>query len=384
MSSPGSDTVDLGEPIADIHAVTPRWVEARLARTLGLSPGDVKAARVVESFDSCSARNTRIEVDYRSKAVGDKPRRLMLRHWHEGIRVNECEVQFYAEIAPRSPRTPTVPCYDVAWNRESGHWHVLLLDISTTHSQAPQPLTSAQRKFMMPDHAADGGRPRPYGDRTYESLCRAYASLHARWWNDSVINEERHCGARGGPHGIAGAAPHDSIPAIQKHWSEHTLPAYRKDHPGVPAAAAWRICERAIEAWPDLLIRRVASGPLTLVQGDAHLGNVFFDRDASRDNLYLLDWDAYQRGIGPWDLACMLVVSHAPSIRRRVESHLLRMYHRGLLSYGVTDYSYDECLSDYRLSILACLFPTIAWKKPVFLGYALAAFNDWDCSELLG
>ena len=236
----------------------------------------------------------------------------------------------------------------------------------------------------MPAHAADGSPPRPYRDRSYASLARAYASLHARWWNDSVINEERHCRSPGGPHCMSGVASADSIRSIQEHWSEHTLPSYRDEHPEVPVFAAWQVCERAVEAWPDLLTRRIAAGHLTLVQGDAHFGNVFFSRDSRDDHLYLLDWDAYQRGIGIWDLACMLVMSHAPEIRRQVEPNLLRAYHQCLLSHGVTDYSYDQCMADYRLSILACLLPPIAWKKPAFLDYALTAFDDWRCAELLG
>lgn len=374
--------VVLGEPIDDIDAITPQWIEARLARANGLSAGAVKAVRVTASFNSCSARNTRIEVDYGSKGVGDEPRRLMLRHWREGIGVNECEVRFYAQVAPQSPWTPTVPCYDVACDK-SGHWHVLLLDVSTTHCQAPQPLTVAQRRFMMPDHAGDRSRPYPYPNRRYASLCRAYAGLHARWWNDGLINEERHRGPRDGPQGISGATANDSIRSIQRRWSAETLPTYRKEHSRAPLPASWQACERAVEMWPELLIRRKALGHLTLVQGDAHLGNVFFDRDPDSDHLYLLDWDTYQRGIGPWDLAYMLVVSHAPSIRRKVESRILQLYHRYLLSFGVTGYSYDQCVADYRLSILGCLFPPIAWKKPLFLGYALAAFEDWNCSELL-
>jgi len=372
------------EPIADTHAIGREWVEACLAESVDLPPSGVVGVRVREHFDSCSARNTPIEVDYSSKAAADLPKHLMLRHGREGLRVNEREIRFYAEIAPVSPETPTVPCYDIAWDRQSGHWHVLLLDIGPTHVQAPHALTRPQRSFMMPGHAAARTRPRPYSKQTYVSLAQAYASLHARWWNHSLINEERHCSSPGGPHCMAGVGSAESIRSIPKHWYEHTLPSYRNAHPEDPVSATWRLCERAVQAWPDLLTQRAASGHLTLVQGDAHLGNVFFSRDPRSDHLYLLDWDVYQRGIGTSDLAHMLVVSHAPEIRRQVESHVLRTYHRLLMSYGVTDYSYDQCTADYRLSILASLFPPIAWKKPAFLDYALAACDDWNCWGLLG
>jgi len=372
-----------GAPVFSARDVTPGWVEARLGRSFGLPSGGVTAARVTESFDSCSGRNTRIVVDYSPGATADPPRNLMLRHWREGIGLNEREVRFYAEIAPDSRGTPTVPCYDVAWDEDSQRWHVLLLDISPTHAQAPEPLSCPQRQFLMPDHAEDHSPPRPYPDRTYMSLARAYASLHARWWNDDLISERRHCSSPGGPHCMAGVGPDESVRTIQEHWLRCTLPAYREEHPRAPSSSAWRTCERAAASWGDLLTRRGASGPLTLVQGDSHLGNVFLSRDPRDDHLHLLDWDAYQRGIGPWDLACMLVVSHAPQVRRRVEHAVLRAYHDCLVSDGVSDYSYDRCVADYRLSVLAGLFPPIAWRMPLFLEYALVAFDDWRCSDLL-
>jgi hypothetical protein len=371
----------VGVPIDSIRDITPAWIEARLQRAFELPEGSIDDARVLESFDSCSARNTRIEVGYSTGVRAEPPRHLLLRHWREGLRPNVSEIRFYNEIAPETPLAPTVPCYDIAFDKASGRWHVLLLDISRTHDQRPEPLTEAQRSFMMPYCKTDSQPPRPFSDSTYMSVARAFATLHGRWWNDTFLDEERYWGSGEGPHNVPRVGSEESIRQIAQRWAERRLPDYREEYPQDPIPQDWGTCERAAVFWPNLLIRRKAAGHLTLVQGDAHFANIFFSRNCH--HIYLLDWDAWQRGIGPWDLACALVLSHDPEVRRQVECKTLRAYHDSLVSEGVIGYSYDQCLADYRLSIVACLFPPIAWKRPEFIKYALSAFEDWHCNELL-
>ena len=90
--------------------IEPDWVESCLRRHVNLGSVAVEGVRVTESFDSCSARNTRIEVAYSPTAVMDLPRHLMLRHSAESGGLNEREVRFYSELSPQLPQTPTVPC----------------------------------------------------------------------------------------------------------------------------------------------------------------------------------------------------------------------------------------------------------------------------------
>ena len=284
---------------------------------------------------------------------------------------------------PQSPQTPTVPCYDVAWDDAPPRWHVLLLDVSPTHDHDPKPLTLAQRRFLTPGHANDLSSPKPYSDRIYESIAEMFASLHARWWNDSLIDVKRHSKSPGGPHCVAAVPSRDEILTIARHRFEYDLPAYRTQHPDDHPDGVWQMCERTIQAWPELLIQRASAGNLTLVQSDSHLGNILLDRNSESSHVYILDWDAYQRGIGPWDLACLLTLSYAPDIRRKVELELLRVYHRALLARGVADYSFDQCVADYRLAIFISPFVPIAWGKPEFVSYALTAFGDWDCADLM-
>ena len=186
-------------------------------------------------------------------------------------------------------------------------------------------------------------------------------------WDDSAIHEERHAKSPGGPHCIAAIPSLQEIVSIARERFECDFPKYRARYPDAPPTEAWEMCERAVQAWPELLAPRAEAGNLTLVQSDSHLGNILLDRDPESSHIYMIDWDAYQRGIGPWDLACLMILSHAPNIRRSVELDLLRIYHQALQVRGVDNYSYDQCVADYRLTVFACPFVPIAWGRSEFV-----------------
>lgn len=50
---------------------------------------------------------------------------------------------------------------------------------------------------------------------------------------------------------------------------------------------------------------------------------------------------------------------------------------------GDIDFPYDLCKADYRLSVLACLFPQLSWHRPGMLACTMAAFEGWKCEDLL-
>ena len=56
--------------------------------------------------------------------------------------------------------------------------------------------------------------------------------------------------------------------------------------------------------------------------------------------------------VGTYDLAVFISEAFSPEARRREEMDLLRLYHSVLVENGVRGYSYDQCLLDYRFSML--------------------------------
>lgn len=116
---------------------------------------------------------------------------------------------------------------------------------------------------------------------------------------------------------------------------------------------AERLSEREIEillafalkcgSW--LMARRER---FTLVHGDYRLDNLLFDNQNGDVSVTTVDWQTLEVGNPGRDLAYFLGNSLLPGQRRSHEQTLVRAYHEALLSYGVEDYSFEACMSDYR------------------------------------
>ena len=65
-----------------------------------------------------------------------------------------------------------------------------------------------------------------------------------------------------------------------------------------------------------------------------------------------MDWEFCVRGRGAYDVATFVSEAFSPGERKKAETGLLREYHSILEDSGVKGYSFDECLYDYRLSML--------------------------------
>ena len=85
-----------------------------------------------------------------------------------------------------------------------------------------------------------------------------------------------------------------------------------------------------------------------------------------------------------------------PDARREIEGDLLRAYYQILIDNGVQEYSFEQCLRDYRLSLLnrfARLVSTVAVMPftreqiqmhiDVLLPRNIAAILDNNAGELL-
>ena len=112
--------------------------------------------------------------------------------------------------------------------------------------------------------------------------------------------------------------------------------------------------------------------------------------------LELLDWQMLRRGRAVRDVAYFLSENLLPTERRAIEGELLTDYHRLLVEGGVSGYTLDDCLRDYRLALLQrfrALVSTIAvmpftpaerqMHVDVLLPRNIAAILDNDAGALL-
>jgi len=87
----------------------------------------------------------------------------------------------------------------------------------------------------------------------------------------------------------------------------------------------------------------------TLIHGDLHRGNVFFD---DKDNPILLDWQLVQRGNPGTDMASW-IGSFEIANTAKEGRQLMKIYHKALRAHGVAGYGLRKLKTEYLQWIAA-------------------------------
>jgi len=105
--------------------------------------------------------------------------------------------------------------------------------------------------------------------------------------------------------------------------------------------------------YPKRIDSRFHAGKnITIIHGDLHPGQLLFPGDESKGILFT-GLQAVRMGLGTEDLAMLLALHIAPD--RSKAQPILDAYYN-YLSEKVSGYSYDEFISDYKLSVAENLF----------------------------
>jgi len=140
----------------------------------------------------------------------------------------------------------------------------------------------------------------------------------------------------------------------------------------------------------DPLCDLLDSGPQTLLHGDSHLGNTFFDGET----VGLLDWACTCHAPGIRDVSYYLCNSIPSEARRERERGLLERYLARLASAGGEAPAFDEAWRQYRLfAVCSWIAATVtaavgSRMQPIEIGMramerATAAVVDLDTAALL-
>jgi aminoglycoside/choline kinase family phosphotransferase len=108
--------------------------------------------------------------------------------------------------------------------------------------------------------------------------------------------------------------------------------------------------------WSSVL-ERCDEGPHTLIHNDCRADNIFFSGD---DDPVLIDWQIPAHSRGTQDIAYLLSGSLVPDLLSKTWGALVGRYHQRLCECGVTGYSWEQCLTHYRQSLLYTLTPGVA------------------------
>jgi len=119
------------------------------------------------------------------------------------------------------------------------------------------------------------------------------------------------------------------------------------------------------------ILKAASNAPLTLIHGDIHTTNIFFDTEFRGSHVTLIDWPSAAHAKGVTGISCLAIHSLTVNMRRTIETNLLGLYHNTLVSEGGTGYSIEQCQADYRSGFL----------YPFYFKVMVLAFMDLNDEE---
>ena len=110
------------------------------------------------------------------------------------------------------------------------------------------------------------------------------------------------------------------------------------------------ILDRLILSAPGYWRYSLACKNQVAAHWDYRADNMLFGERDGELAMVTIDWSALKAG-GGRDLGHFLGTSLVPELRREHEMELLQMYHDRLLTHGVSDFTLQECIDDYRINL---------------------------------
>ena len=355
--------------ITDVAQATPDRLTGILREQGCLGHGEVVAVRKELPYFSGMSDLARLTLGYSQGASASAPARLLLKiplpepDWIVTPGLRRKEVDFYNNVASAMGQAPAVRCYDAMYCSQSDRSHLLLDDLSATHSNPEFPL--------------------PPLNRHCEQLIDRVARLHAFWWNHPRLGDD------------IGAFPDDAF--VRRHYEklQEAWCGFADFLEDRLSTGRRQLYEGVLSSWPALWQQRrdrfANACNITLIHGDLHGLNALFPHSPQNGAVYLIDWEDWRVSVGTDDLAYMMALQWSRERRQRMETNLLRRYHTALLAHGVTRYAWEDCRTDYRLSVVRQLFmPVLLWLHGLppdawwpHLENAALAFEDLSCAELV-
>jgi len=302
---------------------------AWLTRALGATaPGTVVTCVESLGADSGTTTRERLRITVEGGGRGSSTRENLFvkrtpvhpvsRVFTTLLDLGRSEVDFYRLLGSGVPvRIP-----HVYWARRSargGRFLMLMEDLGASGCQLP---------------TASGG----LDQRRARGVVAALARLHAAFWESPRFESD-----------LAWLRSYENRPGRVFEWwlsARSDGPALAKFGALVPAAV--RAQTHRIHAGRPLLEAHWARAPRTLIHGDPHAGNLFFDGD----EVGLFDWQVVQVGPGLRDVSYFLVSSLDTEFRRTHERELLEHYLAVLAECGVSGLQMTDAWDQYRLFAL--------------------------------
>lgn len=374
-------------PTVSEHAVpnppTATWLTTLLHDSGHLPRGKVVAVerQVSNAFNS---QTSFLRVGYSEDAPPDLPTAFVLKQnlpeeW--GKVAGAEEVKFYQLVATLPNHPPiTIPCYAAVYDETHRDSYLLLQDLSATHA----PPVPRDVQLLMSD---EGVPPKMVIGAVVDTL----AQLHAYWWQHPLWATDTFSVGYWSRN-----ADRFAQYLARRHASWKRL--YDQVQEWLPTEVDDRyeqIFAHLEGHWAEHLYPRFQRGKqITLIHGDTYFANFLSPKAGATGRTYLFDWQSPSFDLGTYDLANLCATFWSSKQRNQLdrEMSILLRYHQGLQRHGVTNYSWEQLLTDYRSALIFWVLMPVQdgadgspmsywWPKMQCL---LAAFEEWECGELLG
>jgi len=351
---------------------TPEWLTSILVKNGFLSKGEVSSIeQEIETTLSDIANASTffsLKVNYSQESLGHLPSKILMKMMKPIFYdITQKEIDFYDDAMNTKVPLPLLTCYGTEKSPDIKQGYLLLENLTQTHHPIQAMLSLSQNQIE---------------DAIKEAIAEAItvlAKVHAYWWNHSNFGEstsETHSG-----EGVRNA-----IRAL-----ENLYPQFADFLGDDLSEKRRKVYDLVFEKLPVLLGSRLSSTKrLTLLHGDAHLGNFLFPNHKNEGQCILLDWQNWEIGWGVKDLSYMITLNMSPEDRRTAERPILKFYLEELQKQQI-DYIWEELETDYRICVIYnLLIPVMQyfvhvsssiWRPNIERGFD--AFEDLDCLELL-
>jgi len=260
--------------------MTPIRLTEILRRQGALTRGEVASVGLQSRDELFVSVVSRLEITYTADADATAPRRLFLKTPPRKPKPENArsqppeEIVFYKTVAAQMPDSPLARCFDANYSQTSGQWHLLLDDLSQTHSAAVG-LPSFDECVLAVD---------------------TLAQIHAHWW------EHPRLGADIGSFLTSAQVEKLAQDAASNYESFAHVIGDRL------SLTHRRIYSQVLATFPLPWIRLSSRKGLTLTHGDAHVWNFLYPR-VPCGRAILIDWQLWHTHIGARDLAYMMTLS---------------------------------------------------------------------------
>jgi hypothetical protein len=350
--------------ITNVQQVTAEWLTAALTHSGALRAGRVRDVGA-DAEKSVWSQIVRLRPRYDNQAAGELPAALLLKICAGDDAVfGPSEVDYYVRDYVDLPDAPLPRCYDAQFSDEPRAYHILMEDLSATH-------TNTWERPPTLEHGC--------------AVADALAALHAHWWGAERLRA------------IGGVPGRREIDRYIGHIRQGLAPLI--DMLGDTLEPAWRAALLdSFAHHPALMVERTRDpSGFALVHGDVNPGNILAPRDAPGP-VYLVDRQPFDWSLTTWlgasDLAYMIVHRWDAELRRAWQLPILRHYYEQLTRRGIADYSWEQLVHDYRLAAVQSVYVAVEWCVleedrtrmrwlwEAQLQKAMVAFFDLGCADL--